>query len=166
MSKWRKALKNKRRFDARYFLGEREEGKQETVENSRQQEKLNDFRNFSFDSWLTEEVVDESNCGADKRDDEEEDLEEAAKPDFLDLDKDGDKEEPMKKAAEEAEDLEELVVPGVMPKGDGDAKGMTPEEIRMAKAKEKMDLMRKAAKGKPPVRKDVKAGLEEDLEEG
>ena len=53
-----------------------------------------------------------------------------------------------------------------MPKGDGDAKGMTPEEIRMAKAKEKMDLMRKAAKGKPPVRKDVKAGLEEDLEEG
>jgi hypothetical protein len=69
MSKWRKALKNKRRFDARYFLGEREEGKQETVENSRQQEKLNDFRNFSFDSWLTEEQdLEEAHCTS-KRDD-------------------------------------------------------------------------------------------------
>jgi multimeric flavodoxin WrbA len=29
------------------------------------------------------------------------------KPDFLDLDKDGDKEEPMKKAAEEADDSDE-----------------------------------------------------------
>ena len=35
-----------------------------------------------------------------------------AKPDFLDLDKDGDKEEPMKKAAEEAEDMEEEKAPG------------------------------------------------------
>lgn len=34
--------------------------------------------------------------------DEEIDLEEAAKPDFLDLDKDGDKKEPMKKAAKDA----------------------------------------------------------------
>ena len=38
-----------------------------------------------------------------------EELEEAAKPDFLDLDKDGDKEEPMKKAAEEAEEMKEAV---------------------------------------------------------
>ena len=39
---------------------------------------------------------------------EEEELEEGAKPDFLDLDKDGDKEEPMKAAAEDAidEDIE------------------------------------------------------------
>ena len=39
---------------------------------------------------------------------EEEELEEGAKPDFLDLDKDGDKEEPMKAAAEDAidEDVE------------------------------------------------------------
>jgi hypothetical protein len=38
----------------------------------------------------------------------EEELEEAAKPDFLDLDKDGDKEEPMKQAAKDAEEKEEL----------------------------------------------------------
>ena len=38
-----------------------------------------------------------------------EELEEAAKPDFLDLDKDGDKKEPMKKAAEEAEEMKEAV---------------------------------------------------------
>ena len=77
MSKWRKALKNKRRFDARYFLSEKVEG-QEVIENSVQQEKLKkDFRDFSFDSWLTEaeEAIDEAHCGSHKRDDEE--LEEA-----------------------------------------------------------------------------------------
>ena len=64
MSKWRKPLKNKRRFDARYFLNETVENQQEVVENSAQQEKLKrNFHDFSFDSWLTEEVVDE---GADK----------------------------------------------------------------------------------------------------
>ena len=48
MSKWRKALKNKRRFDARYFLSEKVEG-QEVIENSVQQERLKkDFRDFSF----------------------------------------------------------------------------------------------------------------------
>ncbi len=36
-----------------------------------------------------------------------EELEEAAKPDFLDLDKDGDKKEPMKKAAKDKKDKEE-----------------------------------------------------------
>ena len=41
----------------------------------------------------------------DSADDEE--LEEAAKPDFLDLDKDGDKEEPMKAAAEDAKEDED-----------------------------------------------------------
>ena len=133
MSKWRKALKNKKRFDARYFLSERVEN-QEVLENSVQQEELKrNFHDFSFDSWLTEaeEAIDESHCTS-KRDDEEEldemhcnskrdddeeldeshctskrddeeELEEAAKPDFLDLDKDGDKKEPMKKAAKEAE---------------------------------------------------------------
>ena len=40
---------------------------------------------------------------------EEEEIEEAAKPDFLDLDKDGDKEEPMKDASEEA--VEEIISP-------------------------------------------------------
>lgn len=37
----------------------------------------------------------------------EEPVDEGAKPDFLDLDKDGDKEEPMKKAASEKEDMNE-----------------------------------------------------------
>ena len=121
MSKWRKALKNKRRFDARYFLNERVEGQEEVIENSVQQEKVKrNFHDFSFDSWLTEdqdleeahctskrddEELEEMHCGSSKRDDE--DLEEAAKPDFLDLDKDGDKEESMKKAAQDKEEMEE-----------------------------------------------------------
>ena len=101
-----------------------------------------------------------------KRDDEEKELEEASKPDFLDLDKDGDKEESMKKAAEDAEDLEELQLGGE-PKITGDTKGMTPEEVAIAKAKAKMELFRKASRGKPPVKKDVEKGLEEsEIEEG
>jgi len=42
----------------------------------------------------------------DKEDDD--DLEESAKPDFLDLDKDGDTKEPMKKAAKDAKELDEV----------------------------------------------------------
>ncbi len=38
----------------------------------------------------------------------EDQLEEEAKPDFLDLDKDGDKEESMKKAAEDAKEKKEM----------------------------------------------------------
>jgi len=74
---------------------------------------------------LEEGELDEAHCGG-RREDEvmdeghggcsacmpnpcgcttmEEELEEGAKPDFLDLDKDGDKEEPMKKAAEDAKE--------------------------------------------------------------
>jgi len=188
MSKWRKALKNNKRFDARYFLNERNENG-EVLENSVQQEEVKrNFHDFSFDSWLTEaeEAIDEAHCTS-KRDDEEEleemhctskrddeeELEEAAKPDFLDLDKDGDKKEPMKKAAkdkknkEDEEQLEELQLGGD-PKPTGrDVKGMTPEEVRMAKAKEKMDMLRKASRDKPPVKKDIKKGLEEsEIEEG
>lgn len=222
MSKWRKALKNNRRFDARYFLNERVEG-QEVVENSVQQEKVKrNFHDFSFDSWLEEAVdhedqdLEEAHCGSNKRDDDleemhcgsskrDDDLEEAAKPDFLDLDKDGDKKEPMKKAAKDKEEMEEghdgatkghsqmskatkkrekrpfdyekgkiadkvfeeetvigqeeeepeygepmeeLVVPGVMPKEDGKADGMSPAQIRMAKAKEKAKKAREDAKKK------------------
>ncbi len=72
-----------------------------------------------------EEELDEAHCGGRREDDTmeeghgmcptcgmnpcvcpvmEEELEEGAKPDFLDLDKDGDKEEPMKKAAEDAKE--------------------------------------------------------------
>lgn len=49
------------------------------------------------------EEIDEARCGGMH----EEELEEGAKPDFLDLDKDGDKEEPMKAAAEDAKELDE-----------------------------------------------------------
>ena len=52
------------------------------------------------------EELDEAHCGRREDDEEvmEEELEEGAKPDFLDLDKDGDKEEPMKKAAKDAKE--------------------------------------------------------------
>lgn len=84
MSKWRKALKNNRRFDARYFLNERVEN-EEIVENSAQQEEVKrNFHDFSLDSWLTEaeEAIDEAHCGSDKRDD---DLEEGQKSDIEEL---------------------------------------------------------------------------------
>jgi hypothetical protein len=45
----------------------------------------------------------ESGCGTDYMGEAD------AKPDFLDLDKDGDKEEPMKKAAKEKDDVEESI---------------------------------------------------------
>jgi len=57
--------------------------------------------------YLEENQLEEAHCGGRREDDEEvmeEELEEGAKPDFLDLDKDGDKEEPMKKAAEDAKE--------------------------------------------------------------
>ena len=46
------------------------------------------------------------------------------------------------------EPMEELVVPGVMPKGAGDVKPMTPEEVIMAKAKERAKKAREDAKKK------------------
>jgi hypothetical protein len=49
-----------------------------------------------------EQELDEAHCGGVHEDAEE--LEEEAKPDFLDLDKDGDKEESMKSAAEDTEE--------------------------------------------------------------
>ena len=137
MSKWRKPLKNKKRFDARYFMDERDENalneildQKVRLKRKREAEDLmahmsyersKQAHNFSFDSWLneaeqssnseeiteeieeeivSEEVVDESNCGSNKRDDEEE----GARPDFLDLDNDKNKDEPMTKAAKEAEE--------------------------------------------------------------
>ena len=56
--------------------------------------------------YLEENQLEEAHCGRREDDEEvmEEELEEGAKPDFLDLDKDGDKEEPMKKAAEDAKE--------------------------------------------------------------
>ena len=40
--------------------------------------------------------------GSEKKDDKDEDLEEGSKPDYIDIDKDGDKEESMKDAAKDA----------------------------------------------------------------
>lgn len=83
MSKWRKALKNNRRFDARYFLNERVEN-EEVVENSVQQEELKkNFNDFSFDSWLTEDQdLDEMHCNS-KRDDKNKMEEKDAKVDEI-----------------------------------------------------------------------------------
>ena len=175
MSKWRKPLKNKKRFDARYFLDERDENALNEVLDPKirlkrkrdaedlmahmSYEKSKQAHNFSFDSWLTEseQAVDESNCGSNKRDDEEE-LEEAAKPDFLDLDKDGDKEESMKKAAEEAEELDELqVMAHAVEKPMSSAVSPIKDE--------KPPVKKKKAKKQGPVTEDPPIGLEEDLEE-
>jgi hypothetical protein len=81
MSKWRKALKNNRRFDARYFLNERVES-EEVVENSVQQEEVKrNFNDFSFDSWLAEDQdLEEAHCNS-KRDDDDKELEEGQKSD-------------------------------------------------------------------------------------
>ena len=46
-----------------------------------------------------EDKVEEAHCAGNREDDDDEKVEEAAKPDFIDLDGDGDKEESMKKAA-------------------------------------------------------------------
>ena len=67
---------------------------------------------------------------------EDENIEEAAKPDFLDLDKDGDKEEPMKKAAKDKE-----------------------------KKEEQNEAVDKEEEGEPLDAKDVKEEVEYDLQE-
>jgi len=161
MSKWRKALKNKRRFDARYFLNEKVEG-QEVIENSVQQEKLKkDFRDFSFDSWINEEKG-KYDDGATKGHSEMSPATKARETRPFDYD-DGEigdevfEGESVIGKEEESprydEPMEELVVPGVAPKGGGDADGMSPAQIRMAKAKEKAKKARKDAekKGLGPV---------------
>ena len=57
---------------------------------------------MDHNQYLEENQLEEAHCG--RREDDEEELEEGAKPDFLDLDKDGDKEEPMKQAAKDAKE--------------------------------------------------------------
>ena len=64
------------------------------------------LRGGEGDVGLSEnEEIEEMHCPSGKKDDE---LEEGAKPDFLDLDGDGDKEEPMKKAAKEKKEKEAM----------------------------------------------------------
>ena len=73
------------------------------------------MENVAFeDIQVTNASLAEGHKHAMKRDEDEEEMDEGAKPDYLDLDKDGNKEEPMKKAAADAkkmtkEDLEALV---------------------------------------------------------
>jgi hypothetical protein len=77
-------------------------------------------------------------CPSGKKDDE---LEEGAKPDFLDLDGDGDKEEPMKKAAKEKkekeamdEELDEMHCPSKSKKDD--------EDVRMERLKRLREMVK------------------------
>ena len=59
------------------------------------------MESFGYESsGAVEEELDEAHCG--RREDEE--LEEGAKPDFLDLNKDGDKEQPMADAAKDVDE--------------------------------------------------------------
>ena len=67
--------------------------------------KLNTLLMEKFGYVTEEEELEEAHCGGVHEDEEE--LDEGAKPDFLDLDKDGDKKEPMKKAAKEADSEDE-----------------------------------------------------------
>ena len=76
MSKWRKALKNKRRFDARYFLSETIEKEVNTEEPIQEEEEKNDFHDFSFDSWLAENTETSSEELDEETDSDEESLEE------------------------------------------------------------------------------------------
>jgi len=148
--------KNKRRFDARYFLNERIEDKEQNIENSVQQEKLksNNFSFDAFDSWNKEEIQ-ESSCASGARNEDVE-LEEAdCKPDYPDLNNNNDKEECISDAAkdkaamknEAVEDLEELQLGGE-PRMTRDVNPMTPKEVGMAKAKERAKEARENAKKK------------------
>jgi len=94
MSKWRKALKNKRRFDARYFLSETIEKEVNTEEPIQEEEEKNDFHDFSFDSWLAENTETSSEELDEEVDSDEESLEElvaAGEPNPFKKSKDKDK---------------------------------------------------------------------------
>lgn len=127
MSKWRKPLKNQRRFDARYFLNERVESG-EVVENSVQQDELKkNFHDFSFNSWLDE--------GADKRtpsgDVSEEDALEEGEETVIGAED---------KKPEYGEELEEIVGPqGASPDSfpSSNIATMTPDQVSASKAKER-----------------------------
>lgn len=87
-------------------------------------------------------------------------VEEAAKPDFLDLDKDGDKEEPMKKAAKDKEEMKE----------DQQINEDINLNITATGAEDVINLARKLS-GMPPIvlmakpEQETPCGMEEDLEE-
>ena len=107
--------KNKRRFDARYFLNERVENPEVAdTENSVQKQKIN-FHDFSFDSWILEEAereLEESNCSSHKRDSDKE-AKDPEKP-FDDGDNEDEKCDYVD--CEGKGEVSELVVPGPEPK--------------------------------------------------
>jgi hypothetical protein len=73
----------------------------------RQAGLLKEGEDMSYMAYMDEEEMCEGAGCADYME-EEENMEEAeAKPDYIDLDKDGDKEESMKKAAKDKEEMEE-----------------------------------------------------------
>ena len=88
---------------------ERESEEEDTYEDEREEEKGRVWGdevvekkkiNAGFQAYLDKKAGKKT----DKKEDKEEKGSKKAKPDFLDLDKDGDKKEPMKKAAKEAKD--------------------------------------------------------------
>ena len=91
---------------------ENEEGHEDTYEDEREEEKGRVWGdevverkkiNAGFQAYLDKQKAKKAGK-EDKKEEKEEKGSKKAKPDFLDLDKDGDKKEPMKKAAKEAKD--------------------------------------------------------------
>tara|TARA_B100000925_G_C22002548_1_gene472022 strand:- start:336 stop:1094 length:759 start_codon:yes stop_codon:yes gene_type:complete len=88
-----KVLKNKRRIDPRYHLDEKREHSAQKSNSEIAEEIQKSFSGqFSFDSWLNESDKD-------------------CKPDYPDLDKDGDEDECISDAAKDAEKVDEIVGP-------------------------------------------------------
>jgi len=89
-----------------------EENEEDTYEDEREEEKGRVWGdevverkkiNAGFQAYLDKQKAKKAGK-EDKKEEKEEKGSKKAKPDFLDLDKDGDKKEPMKKAAKEAKD--------------------------------------------------------------
>jgi len=76
MSKWRKPLKNHRRFDARYFLNERVENEGIDQNSARQEDVKFNFNDFSFDSWLNESEKPKASTEEEEEEEEEEEYDE------------------------------------------------------------------------------------------
>ena len=88
------------------------ENQKNIKENKKMKVTKEELKNFVYEA-MKELLAEQSKTdlpdrarpeGGRRLDEEDEEIEEGAKPDFLDLDKDGDKEEPMKDAAKDAKD--------------------------------------------------------------
>ena len=95
-----------------------------------------------FLKQLIREAIDEAHCS--KRDD----IEEGDKPDFLDLDKDGDKKEPMKDAAKDADDDDDEEDPKVLEEAEYQGRKVTLNKpFRTPDGPKKSSVYVKNAKG-------------------